>query len=217
LVRCRCPWQKSTLIQRTKFVPTNRHSKTRNPLGSHYQGSHGTVFCPTDPQFKVTFATELITTVNAPNLCGFTASSGTVVVQAVNIEGDSLTGNLAILTDSLFLGHKFPAAEQGIESAQSQVALPLDANFQQMRSSPACASGIPLHRILLTFRDFDVALVRSSLVFTMTHPALLPPVVNVPNPSVAVPAHLHPPHDRHHPPLGTRRQPGRGHRPVLPT
>jgi hypothetical protein len=149
---------------------------------------HGTAFCPTDPVFKVTFATELITTVDAPGLCGLTATNGTVVVQAVDIEGDSLTGKLAILTDSLFLGHKFPAAEQGIESSQNQVALPLDADFQQMRSSRACASGDPLHRILLTFRDFNVALVRSSLVFTMTHPPLLPPVVSVPNPSVVGPA-----------------------------
>jgi hypothetical protein len=180
------------LLQQNGSLLTLGYLLTNNTVSfratTPFTCNHGTIFCPHDPRFKVTFATELVTTVDAPSLCGFKAGIGTVVIQAVNIEGDSLTGDLAVFADSLFLGHKFPAAERGIESAQHTVPLPLDAAFQEMSGGPACVGNSPIRRILFSFRDFDTEVKPpQGIVFTMTHPPLLPPVVNVPDPSATAP------------------------------
>lgn len=148
------------------------------------RSGHGTPFCPNDPRFNVTFATEIVTVLRAPDLCHIVADGSTVYTQSVVIDDKNVSGAVAVLLDGLFFGHQFPAAEQGIAASTSQSAVGFDAPFKELRDNGACTGTNTLAaRELAPFADFEVIIdLRLGVIFRLGHvgivtPALYPPSV----------------------------------------
>ena len=132
------------------------------------RSDNGTFLCPNDPRFKVTFATEIVTLVHAADACHITSEGGTVYTQSVNIDEKNVSGAIAVAVDDLFLGHKFTAAEQAIGAVTKEITLPLDAGFKELREADACTGKNPfISRALVAFRDFDVSIDRTGVVFQL--------------------------------------------------
>jgi hypothetical protein len=146
---------------------------------------HGTLACPDDPHLTIQFVTVLTTPVRTPDLCHITAGDGVVSVQDVNIDGSSsLTGSLAQLGDDLFLGHKFSAAERGIENTVTKQPLPLDSYLKELRNSDACSGRNPvLHRALVPFRTLDTLIQPPrGIILEAVHAGITAPTIDAPDP-----------------------------------
>ncbi len=148
------------------------------------KAGNGTAFCANDPRFTVTFASEITTVMRTPDLCHLTAEGATVITQSVNIESNhSLTGSIAKLADDLILGHKFSAAERGIEATEVGMKTPVDGYFQEMRNSDACTGkNQVLHGVLTVFSGFETVIERTAIVFRVSHRGIAAPSVSAPNP-----------------------------------
>jgi hypothetical protein len=153
------------------------------PVTCH--AGHGTPVCPTDPHISVRFAMELTTVVHAVGLCRLSADGGTVVTQAVTIDGNhNLAGALGTVVDDLFLNHKISALERGIEATEKPFPLPLDGSFKELRDSDGCTgNNVVLSKNLQAFNDFETTVERRAIVFRMTHAAIAIPTADVPDPS----------------------------------
>src|ERR1051326_8912123 len=146
---------------------------------------HGTLLCPDDPHFQITFATEITTEINSPDLCHITAENGTVSTQDVSIDGSSsLTGAIAQAMDDLVLGHKFSRAETSIEAVEQQQPLPLDGFFKELRTSDGCTGKDPaLRRALVAFRDLETLIQPPKAIkLQMQHAGITPPTIDAPDP-----------------------------------
>lgn len=144
---------------------------------------NGTIFCPNDPRFTVSFAIELVTVVRTPSLCQITAEGGTVYTQAVDIQDQ----NFAATTAMLIKGSEFFAAERSIEAAQQQAPLPLDASFKKLRDSAACTGKAPgVSRVLTAFKELETIIdLRQGVILRVGHVGLATPTVDAPNPGAA--------------------------------
>lgn len=101
-----------------------------------------------------------------------------MITQGARLEAANLMGELGRLVH----GDQFEAAQDAARNAQSQITLPLDATFQEVRNSPACTGSDPLqHRILAAFSGFETVIDRQQFIFRMTHPAINAPDVSVLN------------------------------------
>jgi len=146
---------------------------------------HGTLLCPDDPHFQITFATEITTEIRAPHLCHITAENGTVSTQDVSIDGSSsLTGAIAQAMDDLVLGHKFSRAEASIEAIEQQEPLPLDGFFKELRTSDGCTGKNPaLHRALVAFRNLETVIQPPKAIkLQMQYAGITAPTLSAPDP-----------------------------------
>ena len=144
--------------------------------------SGGTIFCPDDPRFTVTFAAEVTTLLRTPGLCALTAEGATVVTQAVNIDSNhSATASLLKFADDFILHHEFAVAERAIESAEIQKSTPLDGYFQELRTSDACTGKNALLHRAVTLFDFETAVERTAILFRLNYRAIAAPTVSAPD------------------------------------
>jgi hypothetical protein len=163
------------------YLLTNNQVDFKITSPATCKASNGTPFCPNDPGFKVTFAIEITTSMNAPDLCHLRASNVTVDTQAVNIEGSNTTGSLVRFGSDLIPSHKFTAAERSIQAAEIVVKSPIDGYFQEMRTSQACtARNSPLAMLMSVF-DFETAIDRTAIVFRMSHKPIAAPSLAAPD------------------------------------
>jgi len=146
---------------------------------------HGTIFCPHDPRFSVTFASEISTVLWTPDICHITAEPGTATTFAVNIDTHNFSGDVARnIIDPLILGNKFSAAERAIAAEERPVPLPLDESLKELRDSAACTDRKhPAHAIVAAFRDLETEIdLPEGIVFRASHPSIAAPRVDGPNP-----------------------------------
>jgi hypothetical protein len=127
---------------------------------------------------RLTFALEITTVVYTHDFCHLGAESGTVITQGARLDPANLAGEFG----RLFKGQEFKDGEDAARNAQSQITLPLDDIFKEVRDNPACTGSNALqHRILASFSGFETVIDRQQLIFKMTRPAINAPDVSVLN------------------------------------
>lgn len=160
-------------------VSDNTVSFTSTSPGTCRAG-HGTPFCPNDPRFTVHFATQIVTIVRTPGLCQINADTGTVYVVAASIEANNAAAEVA----KFFGGQKFVAAEVAITNTVRNYPLPLDASFNELRTSDVCTSQTPaVSRIRTAFSQLDAEIdLRQGIILRASHVGIESPSLDVPNP-----------------------------------
>ncbi len=134
---------------------------------------HGTPFCPNDPRFSVTFASEIWTVLRAPSICHMTSEPGTVNMHAVQIDSHNASADLA----RLFKPNEFMAAELAMQAAEKQQPLPVDDNLKELRDSAPCTDrNNPGYRVLAAFSALETVIDPArGIIFRITHPPIAPP------------------------------------------
>src|SRR5207248_2681806 len=114
------------------------------------------------------------------------AENGTVVTQAVDITSD----NFAAAFGQLVKGSDFAAAERGMEAAERQVPLPLDAALAELRSSDGCTgTNRASARLLTAFRDLETVIdLRQGVILRLSHVGIAKPTIDAPNPGGTTPS-----------------------------
>jgi hypothetical protein len=149
--------------------------------------ANGTIFCPNDPRFTVTFAIEIVTTLRAGGICELFGGDGQVFIQGASFESENAAADIAMF----FAGQRFVAAEVAMTNTVRNQPLPLDDALKELRDGDLCARRLPgADRMLFAFRDFQPEIDLSrGIVLHATHAGILAPVVNVaqPTPSGGLP------------------------------
>ena len=136
---------------------------------------NGTIVCPNDARFSVTFTAQVIITLHLPGLCNLGTSPVTVRARNVNVEAENGIAEVA----QFFAGNKFVAAEQAVMNASVSIALPLQDAFVEQQLTEVCARRNALARGLTALHP-EIDPPRAVFV-RIKHPGLVTPSLWVPN------------------------------------
>jgi hypothetical protein len=143
--------------------------------------AHGTIFCPTDPKFELTFDAELQITGTIPDQPCDMAPKAQVLLHNANISGDDVTADIgeAFQTLKNLWNDEplaiFQAAEGTLDSQQVSISLaPLKSSFDAL--SAGCRQAQTLG-----FLGFEVLADSSNgLLFRLDHRLDLAPLIDNP-------------------------------------
>ena len=151
--------------------------------------NRGTPFCPNDPGVRATFALELVTTVRTVDLCNIFVGGAEVGIQALNLDIEGIA-EVAQFFDTYFLGGKYESlVTSAITQTTIQLPLPMDAAFEELRTSDACTGdNAVLKRVILPFREVETIIEpRQGVILRMIHAGIGSPTLDVPDPSDTAP------------------------------
>jgi hypothetical protein len=101
-----------------------------------------------------------------------------VNVQAVHIDSHNFGGDVARnIVDPLFLGHKFRAAELGLQAVTKPALFSVDDSLNELRQSAPCKDrSHPAARAIATFRNVETRVDPvQGIIIRITHPAIAAP------------------------------------------
>lgn len=188
-ISCNLATKGTVLVQQVGYTLYVAYQLTNNTVSFKSTSSytckegHSTPFCPNDPSFTVTFATQLVTVLRVADICHIYAGDGTVYVVAAQIESNNFAGDAA----KLFGGQKFVRGEVAITDTVKRQPLPIDGYLRTIRDSQVCTDNSPLGnaaRASFTDVDVDVHPARG-IVITADRKPITVPTVDAPNPGAA--------------------------------
>jgi hypothetical protein len=171
-------------IMYVAYQLTNNRVTFKSTSPATCNASHTSFGCPDDPQFTVTFTSQIVTILRTPSLCQIDAEQGTVYTQAAHINADNGAADAA----KLIFGDKFAAAEEAMMQTVQSMPLPITDDLNELRNGPACTGGVPgVSRLLSAFQklETDIDLHNRAIILRAVHVGITRPDLGVPNPGGA--------------------------------